>query len=53
MALSSSDISRLRSLTSLIAGVDRKLLQLQNDHNREIANRNRYIQEMNRIQSKR
>nr|ACK87013.1 hypothetical protein [Pectobacterium atrosepticum] len=53
MALSAADISRLKSLTSLVAGVDRKLLQLQSESNREVNNRNKYVQEMNRIHAKR
>lgn len=53
MALNNSDISRLKYLTGLVAGIDRKLLQLQSESNREVSNRNRYVQEMNRIHSKR
>ncbi|POY52145.1 hypothetical protein F018LOC_04412 [Pectobacterium versatile] len=53
MALTSGDISRLKSLTTIIAGIDRKLLQLQNEANREVNNRNRHVQEMNRINAKR
>jgi len=53
MALTNADISRLKTLTNYIANSEKKLLQLENETNREIANRNKLVAEFNRINAKR
>lgn len=53
MALTPSDIARLKSLTDSIARCDKDLLTLSAQQNKKIQERNKYVDELNRINRKR
>jgi len=53
MPLTSSELSRLRTLSGMISQAKQKLLRLEDEHNRTAKSLNGYISEFSRIESKR